>query len=542
MSIFEERIKNQGLRAEIRELAKKLEAVARLNLEKDHDTIVRRTKRILEKLQTALSESDPEMITVSMLDNLKQPLSSLSEAIKTCQESGDWNVLIKRGDILLQHLANFLPPTLPDNLEKDYREALEEYRGLVASRLEESENNIQQFLNEVADAKSRIEKQSQEATETIEESKRTITALQDAIHQLEEARVNTENNLQDTREAVERLSEHAGNILSSIEKESQGRADKLRAEHEEWIKSQMARWSELQSQKDTTFSNRLNEWNTNFSNAENARQEQFTKQQSDRSNEFSTWKSENRATVEKLISDWEQTLTQSHKEQSKAADEFRKSQTERFEGLHKQISHQADDLLKQHHDDFESARTTETENSEAHLSSIRGLEMEARNLVGLIGNTAVTGNYQKTANQEHKTADIMRYLSLGSIGVVGFLAILIVWNVSAIDFNWEVALFRLLVGLPFIGLAIYCARESSRHRSNEERNRRIELELTALEPYLYQLPPEKAKEIREKLTEKYFGNGGTELSKAEGHRLVLNLRETLKQLDPFIDLIKRIAK
>ena len=137
---------------------------------------------------------------------------------------------------------------------------------------------------------------------------------------------------------------------------------------------------------------------------------------------------------------------------------------------------------------------------------------------------------------------MMRYISFASIGIAGLLALFIVWCVNTNDFNWEVALFRLLVGVPFIGLAVYCARESSRHRTNEERNRRIELELTALEPYLYQLPQDKAREIREALTDKYFGNGTGDLSKAEGHRLVVNFKETMKQLDPFIELMKKLAK
>lgn len=57
------------------------------------------------------------------------------------------------------------------------------------------------------------------------------------------------------------------------------------------------------------------------------------------------------------------------------------------------------------------------------------------------------------------------------------------------------------VALP----ALYTARESARHRTNADRARQRELELTTLGPFIELLPNDKKAEIRDRLTDRYFG-------------------------------------
>ena len=54
--------------------------------------------------------------------------------------------------------------------------------------------------------------------------------------------------------------------------------------------------------------------------------------------------------------------------------------------------------------------------------------------------------------------------------------------------------------------AFYTSRESARHRTNSDRARQKELELTSLGPFIEFLPQEAKDTIRQKLTERYFGN------------------------------------
>lgn len=71
-------------------------------------------------------------------------------------------------------------------------------------------------------------------------------------------------------------------------------------------------------------------------------------------------------------------------------------------------------------------------------------------------------------------------------------------------FKWEMAVFRTLyifiIGIP----AFYAVRESDRHRRGERWNRKFQLELTAIDPYLQTLSPEKREELKAQLADRFF--------------------------------------
>ena len=87
--------------------------------------------------------------------------------------------------------------------------------------------------------------------------------------------------------------------------------------------------------------------------------------------------------------------------------------------------------------------------------------------------------------------------------VVVVLATLFVSVENGVD-PW-LALFRLGAALSLVVPAAYAARESSRHRTLENKNRRAELELASIDAYLESLPDEKRSEIKAELTDKFFG-------------------------------------
>ena len=139
------------------------------------------------------------------------------------------------------------------------------------------------------------------------------------------------------------------------------------------------------------------------------------------------------------------------------------------------------------------------------ISILNDKKDEASDIVQIIGNIGITGNYQKIANQEMKSANRWRNIAL-------FLMILMVLAIGATilfgvknGFDWKMSLFRVLASLVLSIPATYAAKESSKHRKIENYNRKTELELASLEPFMEKLPEEAKITIREKLTEKYFG-------------------------------------
>lgn len=177
--------------------------------------------------------------------------------------------------------------------------------------------------------------------------------------------------------------------------------------------------------------------------------------------------------------------------------QFAAAQTERstqFEKQAEQIDQEADKKL-----------ASILNSADETLNEISDKRSEAERIVNLIGNIGLTGNFKGAVAREKRSADRMRIIALSCfivmVGVVLGTLFLSVEN----GFDPWLALFRLGAALSLIVPAAYAARESSRHRTLENRNRRAELELASIDAYLESLPDDKRAEIKADLTDKFFG-------------------------------------
>lgn len=175
--------------------------------------------------------------------------------------------------------------------------------------------------------------------------------------------------------------------------------------------------------------------------------------------------------------------------------------------------------------------TTET------VKTINTKLIEAKKLVNVIGNVGVTGNYQKIANENKKTADNWRSLAILFMTVLSGLLIFAIWDVSSANYDWIKSLIRVIAAAALSYPATYAARESSKHRKLENINRKLELELASLTPFIEMLPEEKKREIKAKLVEKYFGNHFDLIDDKDDKKEELSLggfEKILKAVIPFI--------
>lgn len=141
-----------------------------------------------------------------------------------------------------------------------------------------------------------------------------------------------------------------------------------------------------------------------------------------------------------------------------------------------------------------------------YLEKLKIKETEASNLLNVIGNIGVTGNYQKVANAHQYSANLFRYISFGIMIVLSILLICAIWDIKSESFDWHRAIIRILVSTIFIYPAAYAAKESAKHRKLENYNRKAELELASINPFIELLSDQKKQEIKEKLVDKFFGN------------------------------------
>ncbi len=183
-------------------------------------------------------------------------------------------------------------------------------------------------------------------------------------------------------------------------------------------------------------------------------------------------------------------------------------QQKEFEALIEEKEAHADSVQKNLKAKADGQEAALKASAEEILKVLAGHRDRAKEIVGLIGNTGMTGHFQKVANREWWSAEILRGIAILFMGVMVWLVWLVVKDIKADSFNWEVALFRVAISLALIWPAYFCGSESRRHRQMENRNRRIELELASINPYLELLDEAKAKEVLERATATLAGKLG----------------------------------
>ena len=184
---------------------------------------------------------------------------------------------------------------------------------------------------------------------------------------------------------------------------------------------------------------------------------------------------------------------------AKLEQQFAEKETERASAFSERLKELGDAFT-----DYDAQRRVD---AQALMTDLERQRTEAARIVGVVGNTGITGNYQKIAMSEAQQADSWRGITIGFFGVGVILAI--VTFVTFLEHSADPfsVVIRLLFALGITAPAWYTARESARHRTNADRARQTELELASLGPFIELLPEAKKDEIRAKMTDLYFGKG-----------------------------------
>lgn len=155
---------------------------------------------------------------------------------------------------------------------------------------------------------------------------------------------------------------------------------------------------------------------------------------------------------------------------------------------------------------------------------------DATKLVNVIGNVGVTGNYQIIANDHKKTADNWRTIATIFMCILSGLLVFSIWKIGDVDYDWHKAIIRIIASAILIYPATYASRESGKHRKMENLNRKLELELSSISPFIEILDETKKQEIKARLVEKYFGNNYNENDIEKSDNISSNMLETIVKL------------
>ncbi len=149
--------------------------------------------------------------------------------------------------------------------------------------------------------------------------------------------------------------------------------------------------------------------------------------------------------------------------------------------------------------------------AQALLDDLTEMRTKAETLLHVIGSAGMAGEYQKVANSARRATTVWQVFAASAmIGLVTF-AILTYLATQQTEIHWGGVAARAFVTLTFGVIAAYAARQGDRYSDIEVRNRRYQLELSSLDPYLANLPQETQHKVKVEIAQKLFGNVSTDL-------------------------------
>lgn len=164
---------------------------------------------------------------------------------------------------------------------------------------------------------------------------------------------------------------------------------------------------------------------------------------------------------------------------------------------------------------------------------------DAAKVFGVVVNTLQAGAYSSYANEEKKNANTLRWSAI-ALMLTG-VAVLVVPEIykfinslAGYKLDWKLTLGRIPFSLILFVPAFYLARESNKHRNTEILNRRRELILSTIDPYLALLDDDKTQEIKLEIAKGIFSDSNltneSKSSSAEASNILSQVTNLIKQM------------
>lgn len=198
-----------------------------------------------------------------------------------------------------------------------------------------------------------------------------------------------------------------------------------------------------------------------------------------------------------------------------------------FDSLVEGEKEKADSLFQEFTN--KSSETFDAFSSQAseRIDALDNMKEQARKILDIIGSDTVTGKYGQIANEEKQQANRFRIWAFVFLGITLIISGWIAISAHIVQPQpWEI-ISRIFFASISGTAAGYAINESRSHRKNERKNRKFELELAAIDPYLALFEVKERNELKARLAEKFFAQAELQGSSKEDENVSSN---TLIQL------------
>ena len=155
------------------------------------------------------------------------------------------------------------------------------------------------------------------------------------------------------------------------------------------------------------------------------------------------------------------------------------------------------------------------------IMTLHKLRDDAEAVFGVVQNTVQAGAHQAYANKEKSAANRYRWAAISLMILACFILIAptafeiyTLWGdentKSVTSYDWMNMLKRLPISLILFAPAYYLGKESAKHRENEVHNRRTELVLRTIDPYIALIGDDKKRdELKGSIAHSVFGGSAS---------------------------------
>jgi len=209
--------------------------------------------------------------------------------------------------------------------------------------------------------------------------------------------------------------------------------------------------------------------------------------------------------LDQALSEFQSKTTELVNKNTERLDEYIVDSKTRVSDTISEVRQEMKESVQQLDDELKKSFREIKEESMGYIGEIHTNKEHVDELVGLISRTGMAGGYEQVANEEQIKTRWWRTLSvLSMIGIVVGAGYTFYLSIDK-DIDTGSFLSKALVSFACAILAAYSAREGEKHRRLEQHYRKLQLELSSIDPYLASLPEEQRNETKVLLAMRIFG-------------------------------------
>ena len=357
----------------------------------------------------------------------------------------------------------------------------------------------------------------QELVGLVQAANESRRAFEQHAHKSSESLKKAEGEIGELRKALELTQSAITNLRGQIDTERQ----KITAQFSE----QQKVFGDSQEARSNTFNESLRKIQETLSQTNTDHQRQFSEAQESRIKDFSSAQAESQKRLNETLADY----------------------TKRLSDQDADFTKQRESAIVDYKGQLKTLETDYQQKAKVILDAVNQHRVEVEKLVGVIGAEGVTSGYQGNANRARYTMYVWQVFAVGGfLGLIWFAYHAFLPTMQG-DFRWGAFAARVFLTITVGVFAAYSVSQADRFYKMESKNRRLALELAAIDPFIALLPQDEQYKFKLEVARRTFAQEEPQADpKADESPAttldVLASKETQGIVESLVELAKALRK